>query len=33
MTVNETIKRLQELSDLGYGDKPIKIYCICETYN
>ena len=28
MTVNETIKRLQELSELGYGDKPIKIYCI-----
>ena len=26
MTVNETIKRLQELSELGYGDKPIKIY-------
>lgn len=26
MTVNETIKRLQKLSELGYGDKPIKIY-------
>ena len=26
MTVDETIKRLQELSELGYGDKPIKIY-------
>lgn len=39
MTVNETIKRLQELSELGYGPSDLKYPinvkrkdCVCDKF-